>query len=635
MFGKAVNRFGIISKVRYLMKTLVLGNGFDIDHELPTKYKDFLRFVEEIKLVQNLMNNADEKSYQLDVELNKYVYKLFFSDEKKNVLNEVLELTESNMWLEYFLNVKGEFGENWIDFETEISQVVQELENVKDYVIDKMKKGAKRIDVPDFMKRKLDRLSFDAVSLYKDGNEKDINEYISKWIQDLARMIRLLEIYLCDYVQQLTILYFSPDIFELNPDRIISFNYTNTYEKIYSYKRNITKYNYIHGKASCDSTLDTCNMVLGIDEYLDISKRNKKTEFIQFKKYFQRIHKRTDCEYVYWFDKEAKTEKQEKSQDEVYIFGHSLDITDGDVLSTILNCPNVCTTIFYYDDVVYGKQIANLISLLGQEVLLSKVYGKSPSIIFKHQQKHRLISNSEFEVSSDMYKLRHLYKYNNIQAQNIINNVINKIENCNISYFDNQKNVVNMYDILQELGLAEENKSKLLSFAKVIYDEKMCGKKEQIDVSQWEYEDYDGHHYCDSKTASFINEINRYNIGQYEKRVFPIQNENNTEELHLQYPTKLEDDYSIVDYEKTFEYVLKKINSSKIDIRKDLNALATIAMQLDREDVKQFYREKVRSSKNPVLQSRIKYIMACYEEDLYMEYQARQYEENMKEYYDD
>lgn len=613
------------------MKTLVLGNGFDIDHELPTKYKDFLCFVEVIKEIQILEEKGDFSSYILDTELKKYVYNLLYLDDKKKTKFEVLSLLESNIWIDYFLNVKGEFGENWIDFEAEISHVVQELENVKDYVIDEMRKGVKVTDVPDFMKKRLDKLSPNAVGIYKDGNEREMYDFISKWVNDLKRMIHLLEIYLDDYVQKIKIACFSPDIYELNPDRVISFNYTNTYEKIYSYKRNGIKYNYIHGKSSSDSSVDTCNMVLGIDEYLDNDRRNQKTEFIQFKKYFQRIHKKTDCEYVYWFDKELRTEKSEKNREEVFIFGHSLDITDGDVLSTIINCPNTYVTIFYHDDVDYGKQITNLVSLLGQDIMLSKVYGKNPSIIFKHQQEHRLISNSEFEVASDMYKLRNLYEYNNVQAQEIVNGVINKIENCNISYFENQKNVVNMYDILQELGLAEENRSKLLSFAKVIYDDKLLGQKVHIDASQWEYEDYDGHHYCDSKTEKFINEINKYNLEQYEKYVFPIQNESDEEEMYLLYPNKVKGGYLIDDYEKTFQYAMNKINSTATDTRKVLNALCTIALHLDSEDVKKFYRAKKKSSKNPILQSRINYIMSCYEEDLYMEYQARQYEESVND----
>lgn len=611
------------------MKTLILGNGFDLDHELPTRYKDFLCFVEEVKRIQSLGITVQLESDMIDSELKQYVYELFSLDKKKDIKNEILVMLESNVWIDYFLNVKGEFGDNWIDFEAEVSHVVQELENVKDYLVDKMRNGAKSIDVPDFMKRRLDKLSFDAVSIYKDGNEKDIHEYISKWIKDLKKMIRLLEIYLFDYVEKRNIIYFSPDVYELNPDRIISFNYTDTYEKMYSYKRNAIRYNYIHGKASSDSSVDSCNMVLGIDEYLKADRRNKKTEFVQFKKYFQRIHKKTDCEYVYWFDKEARTEKSGKERDEVYIFGHSLDITDADVLLKIMNCPNTYVTIFYHDDVDYGKQIANLVSWLGQDILLSKVYGKNPSIIFKHQQKHQLISDSEFKVSLDMYKLRHLYEYNNMQAQEIINGVIDKIEHCNVSYFSSQKNVVSMYDILQGLGLAKENRSKLLSFAKIIYDDKLCGQKAYINAGLWEYDDYDGHHYCDNKTKTFIDEINSYNLEQYEKQVFPMQDENDEEEIYLLHPDKVKDEYSIADYEKTFQYAMKKMNSTTNGTRSVLNALVSIALRLDDSEVRRFYSDKSKSSKNPVLQSRINYIMQCYEEDLYMEYQARQYEESL------
>ena len=116
---------------------------------------------------------------------------------------------------------------------------------------------------------------------------------------------------------------------------------------------------------------------------------------------------------------------------------------------------------------------------------------------------------------------------------------------------------------------------------------------------------------------------------QYEKHVFPVQNESDEEEMYLLYPNKVKDGYSIDDYEKTFQYALNKINFTATDTRKVLNALCTIALHLDSEDVKKFYRDKEKSSKNPILQSRINYIMSCYEEDLYMEYQARQYEESV------
>ncbi len=614
------------------MQTLIIGNGFDIDHNLPTKYKDFLSFIEEINYVKEICENEIEKIYLADTDLKRYIKDVFLLSDKNNIKCEILSLIDENMWIKYFLGVKEAFGDNWIDFEAEISQVVQELENVKDYVITETKKGSRIIVVPDYMKRKLDRLSFDAVPVYRGGSPIAVNEYISEWVKHLDELIRLLEIYLCDYVKNIKIEYYSPDIFNLNPDHIISFNYTDTYERLYSYGRKQIKYNYIHGKAFISNTVDTCNMVLGIDEYLDESRRNKKTEFIQFKKYYQRVRKKTDCEYVYWFDNQGKPEKSQDYKDEVYIFGHSLDITDGDVLASVFKCPNTRIVIFYYDNIVYGKQISNLVALLGQDVLLSKVYGREPSIVFKKQQEHRKISNSGFEVVHDIYKLRQLYNYNNVQAQEIVNDIINKINDCNISYFESQENVVDMYNSLQEIGLAEENKSKLLSFAKVIYDDKLYGKKKTIDASKWDYCDYDGYNCCNRKTSKFIDEINNYNAEQYEKQVFTIRDEAEQEEKHLLYPDELEDDYSIENYKNTFKYAMNKLNSSTINnTRPILNSLVTIAMNLNINEIKTFYTEMLKCAKNPILYSRINYILACYNEELYMEKQSRQYYESMGE----
>lgn len=614
------------------MQTLIIGNGFDIDHNLPTKYKDFLGFIEEINYVKEIGENKIEKIYLADTDLKRYIKDVFFLPDKNNIKCEILSLIDENMWIKYFLGVKEAFGDNWIDFEAEISQVVQELENVKDYVIAETKKGSRTIVVPDYMKRKLDRLSFDAVPVYRGGSPIAVNEYISEWVKHLDELIRLLEIYLCDYVKNIKIEYYSPDIFNLNPDHIISFNYTDTYERLYSYGRRQIKYNYIHGKAFISNTVDTCNMVLGIDEYLDESRRNKKTEFIQFKKYYQRVRKKTDCEYVYWFDNQGKPEKSQDYNDEVYIFGHSLDITDGDVLASVFKCPNTRIVIFYYDNTVYGKQISNLVALLGQDVLLSKVYGREPSIVFKKQQEHRKISNSGFEVVHDIYKLRQLYNYNNVQAQEIVNDIINKINDCNISYFESQENVVDMYNSLQEIGLVEENKSKLLSFAKVIYDDKLYGKKKTIDASKWDYCDYDGYNCCNRKTSKFIDEINNYNVEQYEKQVFTIRDEAEQEEKHLLYPDELEDDYSIENYKNTFKYAMNKLNSSTINnTRSILNSLVTIARNLNINEIKTFYTEMLKRAKNPILYSRINYILACYNEELYMENQSRQYYESMGE----
>lgn len=56
---------------------------------------------------------------------------------------------------------------------------------------------------------------------------------------------------------------------------------------------------YIHGKA--DANKNDNNMVLGIYEYLNGDEKNNNTEFIEFKKYYQRIHKK-DVNIRKWLD---------------------------------------------------------------------------------------------------------------------------------------------------------------------------------------------------------------------------------------------------------------------------------------------------------------------------------------------
>ena len=122
------------------MQTLIIGNGFDIDHNLPTKYKDFLCFIEEVNVVKGMSDNKIKKIYLDDSDLKTYIKQLFLASEKTQVKNEVISLLEANMWIDYFLRVKEEFGDNWIDFESEISQVVQELENGNLNLEDSIKK---------------------------------------------------------------------------------------------------------------------------------------------------------------------------------------------------------------------------------------------------------------------------------------------------------------------------------------------------------------------------------------------------------------------------------------------------------------------------------------------------------------
>ena len=91
-----------------------------------------------------------------------------------------------------------------------------------------------------------------------------------------------------------------PAIEKLNIDRVLSFNYSDTYEKWYGTNKTGIEYDYIHGKAGVGNDMDTCNLVLGIEEYLEEPSKTFDNEFIEFKKFYQRIFKRTGSRYLSW-----------------------------------------------------------------------------------------------------------------------------------------------------------------------------------------------------------------------------------------------------------------------------------------------------------------------------------------------
>lgn len=168
----------------------------------------------------------------------------------------------------------------------------------------------------------------------------------------------------------------------ITPAHIISFNYTDTYRRIYKnfseMKTRISDkdIDFVHGEAGKN------NLVLGIDEYLPDEDKNSNLYFVRFKKYFQRIYKKTGCKYKKWLE-----QINENSPANVYIIGHSLDQTDKDILRDIILHENVTTTIFYYSPEAYDEQIVNMIKLIGQDKLIDMVYGENPKIIFKDQKK--------------------------------------------------------------------------------------------------------------------------------------------------------------------------------------------------------------------------------------------------------
>lgn len=597
------------------METLIIGNGFDLEHDLKTRYTDFLNFIQLINSVEKYGANFKEDNDSIQG----YIQKLYSISEKKLLKEEIVKLIDSNIWIEYFLKIYRSIGKNWIDFESEISLVIQDLDNIKE-MVEKRKKPDDDLVIPLGMKKRLNSFSKEVIGLCKSGDEEKFKNCIKKWIEDLKRMIRLLEIYLIDYVQKVDIKYYSPSILGLNPDRIISFNYTNTYERVYTNSKRNIKYNYIHGKTNNDSSVETCNMVLGIDEYLEPERQKKKTELIEFKKFFQRIHKKTDCDYMGWFDKDECNANN--SVNYVYIFGHSLDVTDADVLERVFNCPNTVVTVFYYDEKSYGNQIANLTSWMGSDELLRKVYGSRPTIRFEKQKTRRNISDDGFEISKDIYYLEHLYEYSNAVAKEVIDRVTYQIENKNVNYFCNQENIISIYNIFEDIKLAKENEEKLLYIAKEIYDKMPIGTYKQVDYEIWNTHDCFGEHECSNETKNFINLVNEYNLKQYEINRLDKNNILDNNDINSILEEIRNSNLTIEGYKEILINAMKIMDASNYNM-KIIDALVSRATSFDEMDVYELYNHMKDTCNNPIYLSRINYIKDYFAEKAYAMEQRR------------
>lgn len=396
------------------MNILVIGNGFDLAHGLKTKYEDFLKFTQTYTKYDEVCRTMPEikEVWEAAPEEEKYILlhmgNMF--DQNKNLYEELGSLLKDNVWLKYFYSIyesrKLEGKDGWIDFESEISQVIQTLDAYNLDIENGIREG--KYKVP------LNQRGIDILRPFIGESNKDkgpymfhfgkdfINRKKRKLLADLKRLIRCLEIYLCEFVttDDVKKLY---DITNLPIiDKVISFNYTDTYEKIYKPDR-FVKFNYIHGKADVNKTVETNNMVLGVDEYLQGDDRNQDIEFIEFKKYFQRIHKETGCEYRKWL-KEMESDdiyerivehtygsanevvdyiRRRTAYHKIFFYGHSLDITDKDIIKALILAPKTHTTIYYVDKEDYARKITNLVKIIGQDELISRTGGADRSIFFK------------------------------------------------------------------------------------------------------------------------------------------------------------------------------------------------------------------------------------------------------------
>lgn len=363
------------------MEILLLGNGFDLHYYLPTKYNNFLHTVEYLahinlifpKTAGEVFSNArltkKDSFIAKCYEVNKGAFDSVILNHER--ISKLTKLAHDNMWCRYLLSsYNTDVG--WIDFEREIKNVLFQFKTVLEI----------KNPCPDFNLMNNQVLvhmlkSFSAFTKSEEGSsiysfrqeylleepfgsknfKVNIDKIVEELFEDLCNLAEMLKIYLSEFVEKAICNIPKNDLNEwvkaYSPKYIISFNYTDTYEKLFSNESVI----HIHG------TNDT-RIVLGINPDNDDEETSTDTTFLQFKKYYQRVFYQTDSNYLAAL--ESLEEAVEGREDTcLTVIGHSLDETDKDIIKELFGRATYIN-VLYHNSSDLSKHMKNLVNIYGK-----------------------------------------------------------------------------------------------------------------------------------------------------------------------------------------------------------------------------------------------------------------------------
>ena len=364
---------------------LIVGNGFDLAHGLPTRYMDFMDYLSMAETLYK--NKTDFLAHPDKNTIEGYIncrYKNVDTTLRSNLIGKYdsewlnffpIQLSrvfsERNCWYEYFeylIRDKHLQGVDWIDFEAEISKVVQKIEHPQ--IIEKDKSYSTQNTPSYSINRETHKeilVNFIKDKTY-DFKSNKFTSFIAQLENGLSDFINALDYYIV-FIDGFSVEKRVVDIQEVDVDKVISFNYTDTYRRLYYPDMSDERIHFIHGKANRVLGDSASRLVLGTNDTLPDLEKDSNISCLKFKKYFQRIYKRTGNDYKI-FLKDALEHKRTSGEPiQSYFFGHSLAVTDGDVIRRVIEASDH-VVIFYHDDMQHREEITNLVMVLGRDKLI-------------------------------------------------------------------------------------------------------------------------------------------------------------------------------------------------------------------------------------------------------------------------
>ena len=361
------------------MNILIVGNGFDLSHYLPTKYDHFMDVMgaieeketgglpddlsvntleEWLKQIDGLFEHREDMAppphhMKFDELFNKTRDPKFIGKTKEYYLTENIEICakdvlklqyrlEMNSWYQYFSDHVREV-KTWIDFEQKIEHVLliigeklfdcemidsesayleyfngdsgikAKVNNFDIKILDQFKLIVKEVRIRN-MKPVSPKYSNNQPihapwwNINKEfcyGNKLEngfsVGGFINYLMDQLEEFIKIFDRYLELVISQLNL----KCLFKIesecwkHPDKIFSFNYTNTFQRIHD----SVKIEFLHGRHG-----EQQNIVLGISDLENDAL--KKLKAYGFTKYHQKLFKDTDYLFLDKLKEKVKNHKR-------------------------------------------------------------------------------------------------------------------------------------------------------------------------------------------------------------------------------------------------------------------------------------------------------------------------------------
>lgn len=395
-------------------RILIVGNGFDLAHFLPTKYE---HFIHTMKVVEEA---PSDRSLSFD-----YLYKDFLDSEdyilakcKELYKIEELEITAQkvdilkyklidNGWFQFFKSQVDSGIDTWIDFENEVEKLLnsvcillEEIEQDDRCFITRTNKTEAFLQarlITEKMSRKhpalygilrrfniieKEQVDRDKLTLNKEfikyyykravhvNTSKIFSNLINQWNDFIGIFSTYIEFINTFKPRKKLAL---PKVLSKDECTIYSFNYSSTIERLYNHNHNHIQF--LHGKAVGNNTN---TIVLGISALENkILVEEKAYGFV---KYYQKLVNSTDYQFLGGNPDITGLEKEKFGTStlgsneiiEIYLWGHSLDSSDSDYIKEMFSFnqgpkPSINLIIYYFGSP--HAQLANLIWIMGKDVI--------------------------------------------------------------------------------------------------------------------------------------------------------------------------------------------------------------------------------------------------------------------------